>query len=142
MKRGLNKTEIIGNVGRDDGQLGALPDGTPVLNFSLAVNGISTDKQTGEEQQTTQWFKIAIFGERARKLAPSITSGIPLYLQGRISTTAWNGEDGSAKADLTLRVNELLFLDSAMKRGDSDESTIDGEALETESDDALFPTRS
>ncbi len=141
MKRGLNKTQLIGNVGREDAQLGSLPSGTPVLNFSLAVNDYYKDKQSGEDRQTTEWFKIAIFGERAKSLAPYITSGKPLYLEGKVGVNGWNGEDGSARADLTLKVKELLFLDGSKQTEDLG-GAVDGEGVAFGgADDSLFPSK-
>lgn len=108
MKQGLNRTTIVGNVGAEDAKLGATPGGTPVANFSLAVN----DSYKGKE--TTAWYKVSIFGKRAEALAPYIKSGIPLFLAGRVSVgKPWESKDG-LKADLILTVGngneDFLFL--------------------------------
>lgn len=144
MKKGLNKTELIGNVGREDAVLGTIPgSNTSVLNFSFAVNDSYRDRN-GEEHQSTDWFKVAIFGERAVTLAPYITGGKPLYLEGKIDAKAWQpkNEDqspkGDPKASLVLRVKELLFLDGSRQTEDLS-GAVDGEAFGDDEVDNIFP---
>lgn len=128
MKRGLNKTEVIGNVG-EDAVLGQLPSGTPVANFSLAVNDAYKDRE-GNIKETTNWFKVSIFGKRAEGLAKYITKGTSLYLAGRVGTNAWQTEDGQARADLTLVVGQgngdFLFLGG----GRTEEAPVEAEEEE------------
>ena len=70
MKKGLNNTEIIGNVGSTDAVLGTTTSGTPVANFSVAVND-SYKGRDGNKKETTTWFKVSIYGKRARRAAKS-----------------------------------------------------------------------
>ncbi len=141
MKNGLNRTELIGNVGRDDAELGSLPGGTPVLNFSFAVNNTYKDKKSGEEKQVTDWFRIAVFGERAVKLAPYITSGKTLFLGGRVAAGGWLGDDGKVRTDVILKINQgegvVKFLDR--KTGDK-ENYFDEEIVAPEDEfDEIYP---
>jgi len=144
MKNGLNKTQLIGNVGAEDARLGSLPSGTPVLNFSFAVNESYKERNSNEEKHKTVWYKVAIFNERAKSLAPYITSGKPLFLEGKAGARAWQPKDdsgqpnGDPRADLTLRVDRLIFLDGN-KQTDELGGDIGGDGVGAV-DEELFPT--
>lgn len=131
MKNGLDRTEVIGNVGKEDATLGQLPSGTAVCNFSLAVNKSWKDKDANEKNKT-KWYKVSIFGKRAEALQPYITSGISLFLAGEVDAESWNGENGEAKHGLTLTVGngnrDFIFLGGGQR----------GEALPNLEDENLF----
>ena len=135
MKNGTNITQLAGNVGRDDGELGELPGGTPVLNFSLAVNSGCRNKTSGEFKPVTEWFKVAIYGERARRLAPEIIGGTAVRLEGRLHAAGWVGEDGKARVDVTLRVNQFNYVVIYDKNPRSGGDGAGSEAVRSPADD-------
>lgn len=111
--KGFQRTELVGNVGAEDAKLGTLPSGTPVANFSLAVNE-SYKPRNGERKDITTWYKVSIFGKRAEALAPYITSGKTLLLAGRAGAEGWVTEKNEVKTNLTLTVGngekDFVFL--------------------------------
>lgn len=109
MAQDINKQTLIGNVG-SDAELEALPNGTPVLRFRVA----STKKyRSGEEtKERTSWFTCKVFGKRATALAPNITKGTRLYIDGEtVNNTVEKTVDGvSFKTTYTeILVDTLAF---------------------------------
>jgi single-strand DNA-binding protein len=92
---------ILGRVG-GDGEIRVLPDGTSVLNFSVASNEGKGDKET------TTWVRCALFGKRAGNLAQYVTKGKLVSVSGSLSNRSYekNGEKHTA---LECRVNEFEF---------------------------------
>lgn len=114
MKNGLFKLSIIGNVG-GDATLGTLPSGTPVADFSVAVNETFKDRNQQEQSRTT-WVKCSIYGKRAEALAPYITKGIAVFVSGKPGVgKPWQPKGESEYvADMTLAVgnskDDFIFL--------------------------------
>lgn len=127
--KGLFRTEVIGNIGRDDARTGELPSGTKVAEFSLATDE-SYKNRDGEKVERTTWMKVKIYGRRAEVLAPYLTAGTKLFAAGKISAEGWTGDDETVKTGLVLTVgdgrNDLLLLGGG---------THGAEVPETESDD-------
>jgi len=98
----MQKIMITGRVGRD-AELRYTQNNKAVLSFSLA-----TDTGYGDNKKTI-WHKCAVWGDRAEKLQTHITKGTALYVEGEVTTRAWKGSDGEAKADLEVFVKELEF---------------------------------
>src|SRR5258707_1238509 len=64
MARGINKVILIGNLGADP-ETRAMPSGTTVANLRIATSESWRDKQTGEQQERTEWHRVAFFGRLA-----------------------------------------------------------------------------
>ena len=60
MARGINKVIIVGNCGQDP-ETRYLPSGGAVTNMSLATSEAWKDKNTGEQQERTEWHKVVFF---------------------------------------------------------------------------------
>ena len=97
---GINCT-VLGHVG-GDGELRVLPDGTSVLNFSVASNEGKGDKSN------TTWVKCALFGKRAGTLAQYITKGKMVSVSGSLSNRSYE-KNGEKHYVLECRVNEFEF---------------------------------
>lgn len=129
MKKGLNRTEMIGNVGAEDAKSGITGSGTPVVNFSLAVNDSYKDR-AGTVKESTTWVKVSIYGRRAEALAPYIKSGIPLFLGGRVSVgKAWESQKDGWKSDLVLTVgngdDDFRFLGGGIREAEAAAAVVD-----------------
>ncbi len=119
MPRGINKAIIIGTLGRDP-QVGYTPSGATVVNMSLATNETWKDKNTGQQQDRTEWHRIVIFGKLAEIAAQYLKKGAQCYIEGRIQTRKWQGSDGQDRYTTEIIANELEMLGA---RGASDMQT-------------------
>ena len=100
---------IVGNVGRD-ADLKYTPQGVAMLKFSVAVN--KTTGKGEDKRQTTTWFNITLWRERAESLAPYITSGMQVLVTGEVAVSPYTDKNGKPAASLELTANEVKLLSS------------------------------
>ncbi len=98
----MNVLSAIGNI--NNPELRFLPDQTPVLQFSFALNS-----GYGEKQVTT-WLNCSLFGKRAQTLAPILAKGNKVGITGELTNRPYVAKDGSEKHSLELRVSDLTLL--------------------------------
>ena len=100
---------IVGNVGRD-ADLKYTPQGIAVLKFSVAVNKVTGKGE--DKRQTTTWFNITLWRERAESLAPYVTSGMQVLVTGEVAVSPYTDKNGKPAASLELTANEVKLLSS------------------------------
>jgi len=91
----LNKALIIGNLTRDP-ELRTLPSGKPVASFGVATNR-TWKNQAGEKQEEVQFHNIVTFGRQAEIANQYLKKGSMVFIEGRIQTRSWDGQDGTKK---------------------------------------------
>lgn len=92
MSRGVNKVIIIGTCGQDP-ETRYLPNGNAVTNLSLATNESWKDKQTGQQQERTEWHRVVLFGKVAEIAGEYLRKGSQVYVEGKLQTREWE-KDG------------------------------------------------
>lgn len=92
MARGVNKVILIGNVGGDP-ETRYLPNGNAVTNITLATTDSWKDKQTGQQQERTEWHRVVFFGKVAEIAGEYLRKGSQCYVEGRLQTREWE-KDG------------------------------------------------
>src|SRR5437773_11825815 len=85
MARGINKVIIIGNLGADP-ETRAMPSGTTVANLRVATSESWRDKQTGEQQERTEWHRVALFGRLAEIAGEYLRKGSQVGVGGGLRT--------------------------------------------------------
>ncbi len=105
----LNKCMIIGNLGRDP-ELRYTAGGQAVSQFSVAVNRNYRDPQ-GEWQEDTEWFRVVAWGQLAERTAEYLRKGRKVYVEGRLQTRQWEGQDGQKRYTTELIANTVTPLD-------------------------------
>ena len=105
----LNKVMLIGNAGKD-AELRYMASGTPQCQFSLAVNNNRRNQQTNEWETQTEWFNIIVWGDTAERVSQYITKGKSLYVEGRLQTRSWDGDDGQKhyRTEVVAQTVQLL----------------------------------
>ena len=109
MGRGLNKVMIIGNLGRDP-EMRYTPSGQAVTQFTVAVNRNYKDAQ-GERQEETEWFRVVAWGQQAEFSAEYLRKGAKVFVEGRIQTRQWEGQDGQKRYTTELVANTIQTLE-------------------------------
>lgn len=107
----LNKIMIIGNLGGDP-EMRYTPQGTPVTNFSVAVNRFFNDA-TGERQEETQWFRVEAWRQLAELCNQYLAKGRRAYIEGRFRSRTWQGNDGQSRHTSEIIAERVIFLDRA-----------------------------
>ncbi|MDV7210627.1 single-stranded DNA-binding protein [Azotobacter beijerinckii] len=111
MARGVNKVILIGNVGGDP-ETRYLPNGNAVTNITLATTDAWKDKQTGQQQERTEWHRVVFFGKLAEIAGEYLRKGSQCYVEGRLQTRKWQGQDGQDRytTEIVVDMNGTLQL--------------------------------
>ncbi len=110
MADSLNKVMIIGNLGRDP-EMRYMPSGKSVTNFSVAV-GRSWKTPDGEPREETEWFNVVMYEKLAEIANQYLTKGRKVYVEGRLRTHSWDGNDGQKHYRTELIANQMIMLGS------------------------------
>ena len=109
MARGINKVILVGNLGQDP-ETRYMPSGSAVTNFTVATNESWKDKQTGEQKERTEWHKVAMFGRLAEIAAEYLRKGSQVYVEGKLRTRKWQGQDGQDRYTTEIIADEMQML--------------------------------
>ena len=109
MARGVNKVILIGNLGADP-ETRAMPSGTTVANLRVATSESWRDKQTGEQQERTEWHRVALFGRLAEVAGEYLRKGSQVYIEGSLRTRKWQDKQGNDRYSTEIVGNDLQML--------------------------------
>lgn len=111
MARGINKAILIGNLGRDP-ESRYTQGGSAVTRFSVATSESWRDRQTGEQQERTEWHNVVCFARLAEVAGEYLRKGSKVYIEGRIQTRKWQDKDGQDRYTTEIIANDMQMLDS------------------------------
>ncbi len=95
MAGSVNKVILVGNLGRDP-EVRSMQTGDKVCNLSIATSERWKDKNTGEQQERTEWHRIVIFDQNLVDVSERyLTKGRKVYLEGQLQTRKWQDQDGA-----------------------------------------------
>ena len=110
----LNKALLIGRLTKDP-EMRYTPSGTAVTNFSIATNRWSSGAD-GEKKEFTDYHNIVVYNIGKRNLAEIVAQytrkGALVFIEGRIQTRSWEGQDGQKRRTTEIVANDVQFLDS------------------------------
>jgi len=107
----LNKVTLIGNLGADP-EVRYMPNGEAVTNINLATSMQWKDKQTGERKESTEWHRVVFFRRLAEIAGEYLKKGSQVYVEGRLQTRKWQGQDGQDRYTTEIVANEMHMLGS------------------------------
>ena len=105
----VNKVILIGNLGADP-ETRYSAGGSAVTNVRLATNETWRDRQSGEQQERTEWHRVVFFGRLAEIAAEYLRKGSTVYVEGRLQTRKWQGQDGQDRYTTEIVGNEMQML--------------------------------
>ena len=112
MARGINKVIIVGNCGQDP-ETRYMPSGGAVTNLSLATTESWKDKNTGQQQERTEWHRVVFFNRLAEIAGEYVKRGSKIYVEGSLRTRKWQDKDsGQDRYTTEIVANEMQMLDS------------------------------
>lgn len=109
MSRGVNKVILVGNVGKDP-ETRMLPSGGSVTNVTIATSESWKDKNTGQQQEKTEWHRVVFFNKLAEIVAQYVKKGSKLYIEGSLRTRSWE-QDGVTKYATEIAGSDMQMLD-------------------------------
>jgi single-strand DNA-binding protein len=107
----LNKVTLIGRLGADP-EVRYLPSGGAVTTIRLATSRRWKDKQTNERKEETEWHRVVFFARLAEIAGEYLKKGSQVYVEGRIRTQKWQGQDGQDRYTTEIVAEEMHMLDS------------------------------
>ncbi|NAS31249.1 single-stranded DNA-binding protein [Flavobacteriaceae bacterium R38] len=105
----LNKVMLIGHLG-DEVKMHYFEGGNSIGRFPLATNETYTNRQTGERVTNTEWHNIVVRNKAAEICEKYLSKGDKIYVEGRLKTRQWQGEDGNTRYSTEIQVNDFTFL--------------------------------
>jgi single-strand DNA-binding protein len=109
MARGINKVILVGNLGADP-ETRAMPSGSTVANLRIATSESWRDKTSGEQQERTEWHRVALFGRLAEIASEYLRKGSQVYIEGSLRTRKWQDKQGNERYSTEIVGNELQML--------------------------------
>ncbi|MEZ5577881.1 MAG: single-stranded DNA-binding protein [Candidatus Competibacteraceae bacterium] len=110
----VNKAILIGNLGKDP-EVRYMPSGDAITHINIATTETFKDRE-GVKQERTEWHRVDFFGALAKIAGEYLKKGRSVYIEGRIQTRKWQGQDGQDRYTTEIVANEMKMLGG---RGDS-----------------------
>lgn len=128
MARGVNKVILIGNLGRDP-EIRYTPSGTAIASVTLATSEMWKDKQTGENQERTEWHRIVFYQRLAEIVGEYLRKGSKVFVEGRLRTSKWQDKTtGQDRYTTEIIADSMQMLDSKGSGGSSGSHFADSSA--------------
>jgi single-strand DNA-binding protein len=89
----VNKVILIGNLGADP-EVRYMPSGSAVANLRLATTEAWKDRNTGDNQEHTEWHRVALFGKLGEIAGQYLRKGSKVYIEGKLRTRKWQDQSG------------------------------------------------
>lgn len=128
MARSLNRVQLIGNLTRDP-ELRYTPAGNAVCTFGMATNR-SWTTDAGEKREEVDFHRIVAWNKLAELCSQFLVKGRKVYVEGRLSTRNWTGQDGAQKSTTEVVIDDMILLDNKGGSGGSQEEHFDPEEHE------------
>jgi single-strand DNA-binding protein len=132
----LNKVMIIGNLGSEP-EMRFTPNGNPVTSFPVATNRVYTTAD-GERKTETEWFKVVTWNKLAEQCNQFLSKGRLVYVEGRLRTSTWEGQDGQKHYRTEIIANRIIFLDRQVAGPLAEEKNEEGASGDLEAEDIPF----
>ena len=114
MARGINKVILVGNLGGDP-ETRYTANGAAITNITVATSESWRDKQTGENQERTEWHRVVFFNRLAEIAGEYLRKGRQVYIEGSLRTRKWQDQSGQDRWTTEIVANEMQMLGN---RGD------------------------
>jgi single-strand DNA-binding protein len=111
----LNKAMIIGNLTRDP-EVRSTPNGTNVASFAVATNLVWND-QAGQKQEKVEFHNVVAWRRLAEICGQYLRKGSKVYIEGRLQTRDWVGQDGVKRYRTEIVADNMIMLDRAGAQG-------------------------
>jgi len=123
----LNKIMLIGNVGSEP-EMRYTPNGKAVTSFRMATNYRYVGPD-GERREETEWFRVSVWGRQAESCNQFLSKGKRVYVEGRLHSRNWEGQDGKMRNSLEVSANRVIFLDRVASVSLPEEGELEPEDL-------------
>lgn len=105
----VNKVILVGNLGKDP-ETRYMPNGDQVTNITVATSETWKDKNSGEQKEATEWHRVVFFRRLAEIAGQYLKKGSQVYIEGRLRTRKWQGQDGQDRYTTEIHADEMKML--------------------------------
>ena len=135
-RSGINKVILLGNLGADP-ELRTTAGGDAVATISIATSDSWKDKNTGEEQQKTEWHRVVFFRRMAEVVGQYLKKGSSVYIEGQLQTNSYEDKNTAEKkysTQIVARDMQMLGSrnNSETQSNSSEESSMDQTPMDDE----------
>ena len=116
MPRGVNKVILVGNLGKDP-EVRYSASGAAVANITLATTDSWKDKQSGEQQERTEWHRVVFFKRLGEVVGEYLKKGSQIYVEGSLKTSKWQDQSGQDRWTTEIVGSEMQMLGSRQGSG-------------------------
>jgi len=109
MARGINKVILVGNLGADP-ETRYTAGGAAITSIRLATSESWRDKQSGENQERTEWHRVKFFGRLAEIAGEYLRKGSQVYIEGSLRTDKWQDQSGQDRYTTEIIAREMQML--------------------------------
>lgn len=105
----VNKVILVGNLGRDpEVRYGA--EGNAICNISIATTSNWKDRNSGERREETEWHRVVFYNRLAEIVGEYLKKGRSVYVEGRLRTRRWQGQDGKDNYTTEIIADQMQML--------------------------------
>jgi len=107
----LNRAQILGNLTRDP-EMRFTPNGQAVSSFTVATNRKWKGRDGAPDGEATEYHDIVVWGKQAEAITPMLKKGGPVFVEGRLQTRNWEGQDGVKRYKTEIVADNVIVLGS------------------------------
>lgn len=120
----LNRAQILGNLTKD-AEMRFTPNGQAVTSFSVATNRKWKGRDGAADGEDTQYHDVVVWGKQAEAVTPMLKKGGPVFVEGRLQTRNWEGQDGVKRYKTEIVADNVIVLSSRSGSGSYTPKTND-----------------
>ena len=105
----VNKVILVGNLGRDP-EVRYSAEGSAICNISIATTSQWKDRTSGERREETEWHRVVFYNRLAEIAGEYLRKGRPVYVEGRLRTRKWTGQDGQERFTTEIIAEHMQML--------------------------------
>ena len=109
MAKGINKVILVGNLGKDP-EVRYSAQGAAIANLTIATSEKWKDKQTGQEQERTEWHRVVLFNRLGEIAGEYLKKGSQVYIEGKLQTRKWQDQSGQDRYTTEIVANDMQML--------------------------------
>lgn len=122
----LNKVMLIGRLTRDP-EMRSTPSGVNVCQLSLATGYAYTNQATGQKVEQTEFHNVVLWRKLADIAAQYLKKGTQVYIEGRLQTRSWDGQDGQKRYRTEIIADNMIMLSKSTGAGGAPTSSFGGQ---------------
>lgn len=105
----INRAQILGNLTKDP-EMRYTPNGQAVTSFSVATNRRWKGRDGAADGEATEYHEVVVWGKQAETITPMLRKGEPVFLEGRLQTHSWEGQDGAKRYKTEIVAETVIVL--------------------------------